>query len=363
MDPVPLTLELERAALHALAAEWRNANGTHFRNLLRPPLLALSSGGATLGRWIARTRTLELDRALILGHPWTTVCEVLRHEMAHQFVDEALNIHDQTAHGAAFQRVCADRGIDARAAGLPEPTGAVGDSRHKVIERVAKLLALAASASEHEAHTAMNAAQRLMLEHNIAAVTAEPGRRFVSKELGEPTGRMEEARSLIAVLLAEHFFVQAIRVRVWRVREATEGTVLEVTGTPENVAMAEYVYAFLDRTADALWVAHKKAHRVTGDRARRAFRAGVVMGFGAKLAEQRSTHQERGLVWVGDPELAAHYRRRYPRIAMVRTGGAGDVDARRHGEAAGRTVVLSRGVEGGSTGSSGAPRRLGDGRG
>jgi hypothetical protein len=65
-----------------------------------------------LGRWAGSTRRLELSRPLVLARPWPEVRSVLEHEMAHQFVDEVLGIHDETAHGQTFQQVCAERGID-----------------------------------------------------------------------------------------------------------------------------------------------------------------------------------------------------------------------------------------------------------
>lgn len=358
MDRPAVDELLQRAALRELKSEWRRFNEVLFGGHMSPPLLALSPNLGTLGRWLPSRRTLELSVALVTEQPWTTVCEVLKHEMAHQFVSELLG-RDHDPHGALFAKVCADRGIDPRASGLP---AAADGPRHKVIERVAKLLALATSANEHEAQTAMNAAQRLMLDHNIASVAEQGTRTFVSRGLGEPSGRLEEARALIGVVLARFFFVEIIQMRVWLVREAKRATVLEVTGTPENVAMAEYVHDFLDRTASSLWSAHKKAHGIRGDRERRAYRAGVITGFMHKLTSERMTHQMRGLVWVGDPELNAHYRKRHPRIHTVRTGGSGDSDAREEGVAAGRTVVLSKGVEGGG-GGGGARRALGDGRG
>ena len=57
---------------------------------------------------------------LVTEHPWTVVLEVLRHEMAHQYVDEVLGVHDETAHGPTFQAVCEARAIDGRAAGVLE---------------------------------------------------------------------------------------------------------------------------------------------------------------------------------------------------------------------------------------------------
>jgi hypothetical protein len=235
------------------------------------------------------------------------------------------------------------------------------EAQSRIVERVAKLLALAASASEHEAQTAMNTAQRLMLEHNVAEAQ-RTGRSFISRTLGEPSGRLEEARSYIGGLLMRHFFVESVELRVWMARQGRRGTVIEITGTPENVAMAEYVYTFLDRTAEALWGEHKRRQGIPGDRDRRAFRAGVIRGFRRKLESERAGHQEQGLVWVGDPALREHHRTRYPRLVHVRRGGSSGHEARRHGEAAGQTVVLHRPVEGGHSTRPSGPLRLGPGK-
>lgn len=128
--------------------------------------------------------------------------------------------------------------------------------------------------------------------------------------------------------------------------------------------MAEYVYAFLDWTADSLWQAHKRANGVRSDRDWRAFRAGVITGFEGKLSQERAGNAARGLVWVGDPELREHYRRRHPRLVTRTSGGYGDWDAReREGGRAERRyltpgrgrVGVQRAEVGGTGGSSGVP--------
>ena len=270
-----------------------------------------------------------------------------------------------TAGTGALVAICVVMGILSLAFLIPKSLeGSAADpeatARSRVVERVAKLLALATSANEHEAETAMNAAQRLMLEHNLSDV-ARGDRRFVSRLLAPAVPRLEEARTRIGGLLSAHFFVEVIILSVWMPAEGRNGRAIEVTGTPENVDMAEYVYAFLDRTADALWAEHKRAHGVRGDRDRRAFRAGVVGGFYAKLEAERGRAVTRGLVWVGDPQLKTHQRARYPRVSMNTYRGSGDASARHFGREAGKKVVLHRGVGGEGGGAGGGGRLLGSG--
>src|SRR4051812_43490555 len=122
-----LTAELEAALVREVrrAYDWQN---NRFKDRLTAPVIVLADSEQRLGRWISQTRTLELSRTLVLERPWPEVIAVLEHEMAHQFVDEVLQIRDEPPHGPTFQRVCAERGIDARAAGSPEAVAVSGGS-------------------------------------------------------------------------------------------------------------------------------------------------------------------------------------------------------------------------------------------
>ena len=51
---------------------------------MRKPVIAIVDYATFWGRWCPETRTIEISRDLIRSHPWPTVLDVLRHEMAHQ---------------------------------------------------------------------------------------------------------------------------------------------------------------------------------------------------------------------------------------------------------------------------------------
>ncbi len=341
---------LDAALLRATRVAHDDVNATLFRRKLRRPSFALLDVCALLGRWDGATRTLEIQRRLLLEHPWGVVLEVLKHEMAHQYVDEVLGVSDEAAHGPAFRSVCQKLGIDAAATGLPE-AGAKKPEEQRVLERIAKLLALADSPNEHEARAAMAAAQKLMLRHNLERPAKEAARGYAYRHLGAPSGRVHEHERLLASILAEHFFVETIWVPVWRVVEQKRGSVLEVCGSPANLELAEYAHSFLLHTGEELWRAHKRALGIGGDRDRRVYLAGVMSGFSEQLREQARRSREEGLVWVGDPGLAEFYRRRNPYVRTVRFGGGPGSDAREHGRNAGRQIVLNKPVTAGPTSS------------
>jgi hypothetical protein len=339
------------AALAHAARTWDELNAILFGKKMRRPVLAFSELESRLGQWDGRTRTLSLGRRLLEHEPWSAVREVLAHEMAHQFVDEVLGIHDETAHGPVFQRICAERGIDAASRGLPrggQGAHAGGSGEDPVLRRVSRLLALAGSANVHEAEAAMKAAQRLMLQHNLdlAVSRAHQGYSFVV--LGEVKGRHEAWEQILAGILSQHFFVDVIWVLSYDVAAQKEGRVLELCGTPANLEVASYVYAFLAGTAERLWRAHKQAAPagLVPGRERGRFLLGVMTGFDEKLKAARAENREQGLVYVGDPALKDYLSRRHPR----RTSGGGlrfmATDAYKAGHAEGRRLVLHRPVHG-----------------
>jgi hypothetical protein len=343
--PPELSAVLEAALVRELRATFWQINDTFFKGGLRAPTLELVSTRQNLGRWIPSTRTIEISRLLVLEKPWGAVVEVLKHEMAHQYVHEVLGETEQTPHGRAFQDACARLGIDARASGVPDAPADAAEE--KVVERIARLLALAESPNRHEAEAAMAAAQRLMLKYNLDAARAPAGgqRDYRHVHLGKPTGRVSEHERLVAMILGKHFFVEAIWVPVYRPIEGLRGSVLEICGTRSNLAIAEYVHGFLHETAERLWRDHKTSHGIRADRDRRTYLAGVMVGFADKLARQEAQSRTEGLVWVQDGDLSRFFRRRHPYVRHVRHAGQRRTDAWAHGREAGRQIVLHRPVQ------------------
>ncbi len=168
--------------------------------------IELSDAASRLGRWVPDVRTIEIARRLVLEQPWGVVVEVLKHEMAHQYVHEVLGAVDESAHGPAFRDLCERLGIDASAAGMPAAAGTT-DEDARVLERIARLLALAESANVNEAQAAMNAAQRLMLKHNLESVV--DARRAAGYAL-PPPGRRPPAASAEAARLLGAILGQAL---------------------------------------------------------------------------------------------------------------------------------------------------------
>ena len=119
MPDVKLSARLETLLLREIVLEYAHVNRIYFKEALTPPQIALVPSRGHLGRWIRETRTLEMSRPLVLEQPWGVVLEVLKHEMAHQYVHEVLRETTESPHGAAFRATCKRLGIDGAASGLP----------------------------------------------------------------------------------------------------------------------------------------------------------------------------------------------------------------------------------------------------
>ncbi|HEY4160207.1 MAG TPA: DUF2786 domain-containing protein [Polyangiaceae bacterium] len=334
--------ELERAALYAIRRAWEDLNGTLFKWQLVPPRFELVDARARLGRFRSAERVLELSRVLLLEHGWGELVEVLKHEMAHQYVAELLLVSEEATHGPLFRKVCEERGIDARPTGIPAASEQ-GPAHAHVLERIAKLLALAESSNEHEAAAAMSAAQRMMLKYNLDLALSGGAPSYGFRHLGTPTGRVSEAQRILAGILSDHFFVETIWVPVWRPREGKRGSVLEVCGAPENLELAEYVRAFLLHTAERLF---REYRRASGGRAgkRSTFVAGVMTGFRDRLERERKKSQREGLVWVGDAQLASFFKARHPRVRWTRHAVGHGSEAYARGREAGEKIIFHRGI-------------------
>src|SRR5262249_51475383 len=161
---------------------YTHVNRTYFKGALVAPQIALVPSRAHLGRWLHETRTLEISRPLVLEQPWGAVLEVLKHEIAHQYVHEILGETGQTPHGPAFRAPGARRGLAAPAPGAPR---APAPEQARRGEKTARPPALAESPNRHEAEAAAAQAQRLMLKHNLDVRTDARGYGF--RHVGRPT--------------------------------------------------------------------------------------------------------------------------------------------------------------------------------
>ena len=320
---------------------------------LSPVVIKLSESRSQWGTWSPATRVITLSRHLIREYPWAVVVEILKHEMAHQYVTDVLGRDER--HGPAFQAACERLRLPAWAAAasgelpheIPDAHGWVDapeSEEYRLLRRAEKLLALAESANEHEAALAMQRVRELYARHNLDHLRTQAVRQYVHCVISFKRKRSDIADTLISGVLMEHFFVTPVFVTSYDAHDLCEYRALDVMGTRENVELAEYVYHFLRHRAETLWQRHRKATRAPA-RGRSDFMLGLFQGFGQKLRAPFLTVEETALVRSRDAALESFKRQHYPHLrAKTHSGGGHDMNAFHSGHAEGRNLTIHKGI-------------------
>lgn len=321
---------------------------------LKKPVIEIRPLGNRWGQWDPETRTLTFSDKLILNHSWNVVLEILKHEIAHQYVTDIFGSDE--SHGPLFKEACEKLGVAQwarRAESELETLSALGEvnkteEENRLLNRVEKLLALATSTNEHEALLAMQKVQELYAKYNLDRIENKKSCQYLSKIIFTEKKRLERYQYVICSILNEHFFVEVIHASLYDAKKTTEFKVIELLGTRENVQMAEYVYYFLMNQTDILWKGYRQ-ERPKNPRARRSFCLGVVSGFRDKLDRHQrqviKTDSSMALVLKQDKKLEGFVRTRYPRLVKVHHGTR--IHEAIHynaGKSRGASLVLHKGV-------------------
>ncbi|MFH7326719.1 SprT-like domain-containing protein [Desulfurivibrio sp. C05AmB] len=348
---------------------------------LPTPLLVIGAAAGRAGSWRAEPGpgVLEIAAWLIGRHGWDVVLEVLKHEMSHQYVAQVMGRGHEPPHGPAFQEACRRLGVHPlfRRAQSEIPRLLPGNrspasATLPVMAKIEKLLALAASANEHEATLAMAKAGDLMRRHNLERLADPAGQNPVAAAydyLVISTGRRRRPphHAHLAAILQDFFYVKTISYPLYDSRHDQCHQVLELLGARENLAVAEYVYQFLAGQLPRLWQRYRLEGGAPG-RARNSYYIGVLNGFREKLRQQETTRGGReltleamadqgwsapganatcsSLVCAGDRGLQEFLAARYPRLRKIRGKGTRlYADTYQAGRAEGRKIVIRKGIK------------------
>ena len=341
---------LERSWLKRLAWHFDHANYQYLGCALKRPLFILGDSKKKLGSWDGNRRTLMISRHHILSHDWETVVDTLRHEMAHQYVQEHLGLGAAAPHGREFRDACELLRCDPGAKADGAAMGKLEDSpaeKDRDLGRIKELLALAGSPNEHEAATAMRLAQKYLLKYNLDFDDLPGERDYDFLYLGDCASRVQEYQYGLSNILQEYFFVLAIWTYSYDPRRDKPGKRLQLCGTKQNLEIASYVYDYVMGAAAPLWEAHKAATATKKKRrgTRLQYLAGLLQGLKQKLERQKDTlEREQGLIWVGDTRLSEYYRHLNPRIRSVSGSGVARSSGYADGMRDGRKLNIRRGV-------------------
>lgn len=348
--------ELERRILHGLACEWESARwilSSSNREKLRKPLFSIREMNSKWGYWSEEKNEICLSRNLVLNHSWDAVREILLHEMAHQFAEQVLGAGSKPPHGPKFKRACYLLRANPSASGNYRPLDEVvsHDStgpEDKIVVRVKKLMALAQSKNQHEAEAAMAKAHEFIAKYNVDLLARNENRHFASVFVGSPALRHFRENYHLSSLLQDSYFVCGIWVPAYVMEKRKMGSVLEISGTLQNVRIASYVYDFVKHFIDSQWYEYNKDKGLSRYR-KTDFAVGILEGFRSKLkfqTEQKKKIKSRlALIKNQDPLLQKHMNYKYPRTTTVRGKALRkDKHVLKDGISVGKGLVIFRGI-------------------
>ena len=358
-------IDWEKCALLELYAEYTSILRER-KIVMRPAALTLFDSELRWGQWNPLVRTISISRRLIENHSWFQVISILKHEMAHQYLDESVSYqdHGHAPHGEKFYWACqkvgvpeeyAKASIDLQSTNLNSQE-AGSENTERMMDKVRKLLSLASSNNEHEALLAMNKVREIYAKYNLDETGPSNRKNFIHLVVPLRKKRIEAHESRTIGILVGHFFVQVITMKLFDPFLGTSLSAFEIVGSRENALMAEYVYHFLIKQVEQLLAKAAKERSLTRIQ-RKSFRLGILSGFAQKLtdveqAKSKTSAEDSELIgkalikFKKSPELDNYLSQIYPRLSN-RTIGSQHIDRSvfSRGHALGKNITLNKPVQ------------------
>lgn len=306
---------------------------------LTVPLITIADlGESKLGFWSRSKREITISLETIQEFPYHQIIHVLKHEMAHQFVDEVLCRTDQRPHGDLFKEACRVLDVSTEAALKKSP------HQDRYVQKIEKLLALSTSMNQHEAEAALTKAQELSFKYNVS-LAGDGTSEYCIRPLGEIRKRIASFEWIIMNILSEFYFVKTLKI--FHRQESADGHLwqFEIYGTQHNIDTAEYVYYFLLNNAETLWKKYRAEQGKNVSRMRNSYMSGIFDGFRQRLRqEQELLKRKYEVVRLIDPDLEDFFSECNPRISRRKISTSTDRDVYSDGMKEGRKLKMKPGL-------------------
>lgn len=359
--------------LKQLIHAYDNINWSH-RLKLSQPLITVENCISYFGQWDPLLRKISISDNLITKNNWYTVLEVLKHEMAHQFVSDKLD--GNSSHGVSFQTACDRIGVhpyfrrskinlDLTNFDLTRSVTELIDqnisAENKLFEKINRLLSLASSTNEFEASSAMNKATALFEKFNIEAHRLNTKKnqfhRFV---IDLETKIVSAPVQLICTIISENYNVDLVLGEVFHAGTGSFSKTIELFGNLENLAISEYVFEFLSQTIQTIW-SEKYKSGLFRNFHKRSFQLGLLHGFRENLFRQKQVR--RAQLDPKDQKSIANLEQKkdlqdftatiYPRLRKRASSSSRiEHNAFNMGKTEGKKIILNRGLDSKKQGST-----------
>lgn len=328
---------------------------------LRPVSIIIKDIQSSLGYWCPQTRSITIATDLVNNHSWNIVIEVLKHEMAHQYVSEIMCSNDGHKHD--FQKAChllrvkswarkstiILQNIDHR------QDNHLDETEKKLIRWTTKLLALRSSSNEKESFSALEKVKRLNQKYNIQQLIKKKDVDHNTLIINHKRRRVEHFQVLIGNILINHFMVKIIYSSIYNSKKFHEEKTIEIIGTSTNIEIAEYVYWFLYNQIRFFWNDYKNKKKLKGVRTKNNFYQGILDGFDRQLRLTRKEEtnkkdmqtKENSLIKLkGEKELIAYLHYKYPKLSTTHRYALTRLDSCYHeGQKIGYQLTLKKGLK------------------
>lgn len=256
--------DIETAWSHHLITEWYKIQShvrKHSDKYLPLPNFKINAKlHHAWGMWHKDTRTITISLDLLKKFEWAAVVHVLKHETAHQIVDELLHVNAKP-HGETWHLACDMVGIphvrcDSQA-NLDSFKGQLPSN--PAIETIRKLIIHGndCAVTKEESQLFLNKAQSLMIKYNIDANTIHGIEHNNTFYAFRPVGPIVDGHrawlGFLANMVCDYYNVSCIWIHC-----SNKQMRLEFYGTPDNLDIAEYVFHALITQAEYLYEQYKQ---------------------------------------------------------------------------------------------------------
>ncbi len=220
-----------------------------------------------------------------LFYPNDILKDIIRHELAHYFcfIEWGPNT---SAHGHEFKEICKRFGFDDAVSKATMIENDEGPFTSDMLSKIQKLLRLSASDNIHESTLATTKAKSLLLKHNLDFYS-NPLDIQEYCVLAIATFKKSSLKmNKLMTILAEYLVSPVLNY-------GQENIYLEITGTKENVLIAEYIFHFLNNEFERLWSEYKKNNKhIRGVKNKNSFMLGLSCGYQESLTSITLSEQE-----------------------------------------------------------------------
>lgn len=283
------------------------------------------------------TYQIALNIKLMYAAKDQVLRDVIRHEVAH-YLCHILNLTNETPHGPHFQAICERYGwsdeVKSASFNLDhQELKYEFERKDKLLNKVKNLLKLAESDNPHEAELATLKANQLLLKHNLSSLEESDWTLYSKTVLSSPK-RNAKLSAIYDIL--KHFLVGPVFIY------GQKQVQLEVSGSLENIELAEYVAGFLDEEFERLW---KKQTNLKGARAKNAFFLGIAKGYEQKMLTQVFKPEESRQLIVLKSKLDERMRLAHRRLSSTSTSGSTHTEAFQSGRSTGQNLTVNQAMK------------------